>query len=165
VTDPQGSGYPAPTLQQLLRARMDERGWSYTDLERRSDRALSRGRWQQLGSGAAQRKFPDPASLVVIAQVLEVDITTVVLAAARSVGLDARSRDSELSRLLPAGTERLSARTRDALLATIRAAVADAADRSPTPQNDDLRGLALEWPKAAAPSRQDPDGPAQHEPA
>jgi hypothetical protein len=142
---------------------MEERGWSYTDLERRSDRALSRGRWQQLGAGASQRRFPDPASLVVIAQVLEVDITTVVLAAARSVGLDARTRDSELSRLLPAGTERLSARTRDAILATIRAAVADAAEKSPDPQNDHLRGLALEWPKAAAPSRRDPDGPVQHE--
>ncbi|GAA4549201.1 hypothetical protein [Pseudonocardia xishanensis] len=163
MTEPQGPGYPAPTLQQLLRARMEEHGWSYTDLERRSDRALSRGRWQQLGAGASQRRFPDPASLVVIAQVLEVDVTTVVLAAARSVGLDARTRDSELSRLLPAGTEQLSDRTRDAILATIRAAVADAAERSPAPQHDHLRGLALEWPKAAAPSRQGPDGPAQHE--
>jgi len=160
VTDPQGPGDPPPTLQQLLRARMDERGWSYTDLERRSDRALSRGRWHQLGAGAPPRKFPDPGSLVVIAQVLEVDITTVVLAAARSVGLDARTRESELSRLLPSGTERLSDRTRDALLATIRAAVADVADRSPAP-DDGLRGLALEWPKAAAPSRRDPDGPVR----
>jgi hypothetical protein len=94
--------------------------------------------------------------------VLEVDITTVVLAAARSVGLDARTRDSELSRLLPAGTERLSDRTRDAILTTIRAAVADAAERSPATEDQRRRGLALEWPKAAAPSRQDPDGPAQH---
>lgn len=162
MTDPQGPGELAPTLQQLLRSRMVERGWSYTDLERRSDKALSRGRWQQLGAGAPQRKFPDPGSLVVIAQVLGVDITTVVLAAARSVGLDARTRNSELSRLLPAGTERLSDRMRDALLATIRAAVADAADASPTSETERANGLALEWPKAAAPSRQNPDGPAQH---
>ncbi|GAA4558250.1 hypothetical protein [Pseudonocardia xishanensis] len=163
MTDSQGPGDPAPTLQQLLRARMDERGWSYTDLERRSDRALSRGRWQQLGAGAPPRKFPDPSSLVVIAQVLEVDITTVVLAAARSVGLDARTRDSELSRLLPSGTERLSDRTRDALLATIRAAVADAVEREPAAENEHVRGRALEWPKAAAPSRRDPDAPVRHE--
>ena len=162
MTDPQGAGEPAPTLQELLRSRMDERGWSYSDLERRSGQALSRGRWQQLGAGAAQRKFPDPASLVVIAQVLEVDITTVVLAAARTVGLDARTRESELSRLLPAGTERLSDRTREAVLTVIRAAVADAADRNPAPENERIRGLTLEWPKAAAPSRQDPNGPAQH---
>jgi len=40
---------------QLVRARMAERGWSYSDLERRSGRALSRGRWQQMGSGVAQK--------------------------------------------------------------------------------------------------------------
>lgn len=163
MTDQAGNGEAAPTLHQLVRSRMDEHGWSYTDLERRSARALSRGRWQQLGSGAQLKKFPDPASLVVIAQVLEVDITTVVLAAARSLGLDARTQGTELSRLLPAGTELLSDRTRDAILATIRAAVSDATDRSPAPDHEPLRGLALEWPKAAAPSRQHPDGAARRD--
>ena len=96
---------PAPGLDDLIRAGMHERGWSYSDLERASDRALTRGRWQQLGSGVPQRKFPDPASLTVIARVLEVDTTTVVLAAARSLGLDVGRRRAELAHLLPVHTD------------------------------------------------------------
>jgi hypothetical protein len=160
VTDPTTTGESLLTLQQLVRSRMDDRGWSYSDLERRSGRALSRGRWQQLGSGVQQKKFPDPASLVVIAQVLEVDVTTVVLAAAGSLGLDTRIQGSDFARLLPAGTERLSPPMRDAILAIIRAAVADAeADAGPNSRKPS--GLRLEWSKAAAPSRQHPDGPTE----
>lgn len=159
MTDPTGDDAPSLTLHQLVRSRMDERRWSYSDLERRSGRALSRGRWQQLGSGVRQKKFPDPTSLVVIAQVLEVDVTTVVLAAARGLGLDAHPQGSDLAHLLPAGTERLSARMRDAILAMIRAAVADAVHAET--DHGKSTGLRLEWPKAAAPSRQDTNGPAE----
>ena len=119
---------PAPGLDDLIRAGMHERGWSYSDLERASDRALTRGRWQQLGSGVPQRKFPDPASLTVIARVLEVDTTTVVLAAARSLGLDVGRQRAELAHLLPVHTERISERMRDAILTLIRSAVAEAPD-------------------------------------
>ena len=115
-----------PTLHELIRAGMHERGWSYSDLERASDRALTRGRWQQLGSGVPQRKFPDPGSLTLIAQVLEVDIATVVLSAARSLGLDVGRRGAELAHLLPVQTDRISERMRDAILTLIRSAVAEA---------------------------------------
>ena len=125
VIDPAGVVISQLSLHQLIRSRMDARGWSYSDLERRSDRALSRGRWQQLGSGVPQRKFPDPISLTVIARVLDVDITTVVLAAAQAVGLEVRPRTSDLGALLPPGTDLLSERMRDAILALVRAAVAD----------------------------------------
>jgi hypothetical protein len=107
---------------------MHERGWSYSDLERASDRALTRGRWQQLGSGVPQRKFPEPGSLTVIAQVLEVDLTTVVLAAARSLGLGVGRRGTELAQLLPVHTDRISEPMRDAIVALIRSAVAEAPD-------------------------------------
>lgn len=107
---------------------MDERRWSYTDLERASDRALTRGRWQQLGSGGPQRKFPEPGSLAVIARVLEVDTTTVVLAAARSLGLDVGRPGAELAHSLPEDTDRISERMRDAILTLIRCAVAEAPD-------------------------------------
>ena len=53
------------------------------------------------------------------------DITAVVLAAAQSVGLDARPGVGGLANHLPAGTSDLSARMRDAILDLIRAAVAD----------------------------------------
>jgi hypothetical protein len=152
--EPSAENHSASPLHDLIRAGMKERGWSYSDLERASGRALTRGRWQQLGSGAGQRKFPDPSSLSVISEVLEVDITTVVLAAARSVGLDVRTRGTDLAHLLPALTERLSERMRDAILTLVRAAVAetrgdDGGDVAPP---DALSGLRLEWPKSAAPS-------------
>jgi len=149
------SGMP---LHDLIRAGMKERGWSYSDLERASGRALTRGRWQQLGSGVAQRKFPDPSSLSVISEVLEVDITTVVLAAARSVGLDVRTRGTDLAHLLPALTERLSERMRVAILTLVRAAVAETRhDEGRDVTSEALQGLRLEWPKSASPSSTEPD--------
>ena len=159
MTDRTGHGGRAPTLAQLIRARMVERGWSYTDLENESAHTLSRGRWQQLGSGAPQKKFPDPASLQVIASVLQVDVTAVVLAAARTVGLDAHAQGSDLANLLPAGTERLSEPMRDAILGLIRAAVSDVAAEGIARGADGTADLTMEWPKSAAPSRRRHNGP------
>lgn len=119
-------GEPVVTLQDLIRARIDERGWTYADLARRSGDQLSRGRWQQISTGNRLRAFPEPASLEAIAAALEVDVTTVLLATARSVGLDARMSGPELAHLLPAGTDLISDQMRDAILTLIRAAVADA---------------------------------------
>ncbi len=154
-----GPGGRGSTLAQLIRARMVERGWSYSDLEQESVQALSRGRWQQLGSGAEQKKFPDPASLTVIAAVLQVDITTVVLAAARTLGLDAHTQGSDLANLLPAGTERLSEPIRDAILTLIRAAVSDVPADDEAPETTESANPALEWPKSNAPSRRRHNGP------
>ncbi len=125
MTEPTDDREATPTLHQLIRTCMEDRGWSYTDLARRSGQALTRGRWQQLGSGVRQKNFPDPASLQVIAQVLEVDVTTVVLGAAQAVGLDARLEGSAFAYLLPEQTELLSPHMRDAILNLIRAAVAE----------------------------------------
>jgi len=136
-------------LPQLVRARMAERGWSYSDLERRSGRALSRGRWQQLGSGVPQKKFPDPASLMVIAAVLEVDITTIVLAAAHTVGLDVRHEGGDLAHLLPAGTEQLSDQTREAILTLIRTAVADTVNGAGSTDLGDEAGCGWNGPRGA----------------
>ena len=52
------------TLQALIRTRMDAKGWSYADLAHRSGDELTRGRWQQLGSGIRRLKaFPEPSSI------------------------------------------------------------------------------------------------------
>lgn len=118
-------GDVVPTLQQLIRARMDERGWNYPELARRSGNVLSRGRWQQLGTGMRLKELPEPGSLLAIAEALEVDVTTVLLAAGQSVGLAVRRRGPELAHLLPAGTDRLSPAMRDAILTIIRAAVTE----------------------------------------
>jgi lambda repressor-like predicted transcriptional regulator len=160
VTGPSDEGGAAPTLRRLIRSRMDERGWSYADLERESGGALSRGRWQQLGSADAQHKFPHPESLRVIAQVLEVDVTSVVLAAARAVGLPVPAQTGDFADRLPAGTERLSLPMRDAILGVVRAAVAATAAGPAARETD---GVTLEWPKDSAPSRQRSDGPIDYE--
>jgi hypothetical protein len=163
--DPRAKPDRALPLHDLIQARMQERGWSYSDLERASGRALTRGRWQQLGSGAPLRKFPDPGSLTVISDVLEVDITTVVLAAAQTLGLDVRRQGADLSSLLPDRTERLSDRMREAILTLVRAAVAETLDDDglEPARSDALRGLRLEWPKNAAPSEAltRPDAPRE----
>jgi hypothetical protein len=161
LIDPSDPAGHSLTLHQLIRARMDVQGWSYSDLERQSDRALSRGRWQQLGSGVPQKKFPDPVSLLVIARVLEVDITTVVLAAARAVGLAVTSTGGDLARLLPPGTDRIPERMRDAILMVIRAAVAESTDHEPGRFPDRTGAPSLEWPKSAAPSRRHQNGPLE----
>ena len=160
MIDPSEPPAHSLTLHQLIRARMDAQGWSYSDLERQSDRALSRGRWQQLGSGVPQKKFPDPASLLVIARVLEVDITTVVLAAAQAVGLAVTPAGGDLAHLLPPGTDRITHRMRDAILMMIRAAVAESTDHEPGRFPDHTGAPSLEWPKSAAPSRHHRNGPA-----
>ncbi|GAA3221249.1 hypothetical protein GCM10017691_06150 [Pseudonocardia petroleophila] len=158
MTGPTAPADVPVTLSALIRSRMVEHGWSYTDLENRSGHALTRGRWQQLGSGTPQKRFPDPASLSVIATVLDVDVTTVVLAAARAVGLDVRTQGSALAALLPEGTERLPDVMRDAILTLIRAAVADVAQDGPAAAAR-RPDAVVDWPKSAAPSRRRHDGP------
>ncbi|WP_181778964.1 hypothetical protein [Pseudonocardia pini] len=116
------------TLQVLIGTRMAEREWSYSDLERRSRGALTKGRWQQLAKGVDLRRLPAPDSIMVIAEVLEVEPTTVLLAAAASVGIPVRRTGSILAHLLPTGTEMLSQRTQDAVLNMLRAVVSDAVD-------------------------------------
>lgn len=155
--DAAGDGGEVLTLQALIRARMDERGWNYNDLERLSGGRRTRGRWQQLGSGTRLSKFPDPETLMIVADVLQVDVTAVVLSAACSVGLPVRARGPDLAQLLPAGTDRLSARMRDSLLTMIRAAVAETLDQDTDREQD----LSLEWPKAQHPQNWVRNAPAK----
>jgi hypothetical protein len=123
--DPTDDGDLVLNLQALIRMRKDERGWSFVELESRSNNDLTRGRWQQLAAGERIRNFPGPDTIRVIADALEVDVTTVLMAAARSLGLAVRPRGPDLAQLLPAGTDLLSERMRDAILVIIRAAVAE----------------------------------------
>lgn len=141
------------SLADLIRARMREHGWSYRDLERHSGRVLTRGRWQQLGSGGPQKKFPDPASLTAIAGALQLDITLVVLAAAQGVGLAVQHPGSDLARLLPPGTEQLSEQMRNAILTMISAAIAEAATPTGKTDRPGPRGGTMEWSKSDAPSQ------------
>lgn len=137
------------TLQELIRARMDERGWSYGYLERQANRTtgvgLSRSRWQQLGTARRMTEFPEPATLQHIADVLELDITTVLLATGASLEMQVRPRGSMFGQLLPAGVDELSQRMRDGLLTITRAAVAEHLASSGDENDHTERDFTLEW--------------------
>lgn len=157
MTDPQlpANGDQVLTLAQLISARAGERGWSNGRLAQRCEHALSRARWQQLRTGARMTEFPEPATLALIAEALEVEITTVVLAAAQTLGLDARRRGPDLAHLLPAGTDRLSVPMRDALLAVIRAAVSDGLAHEDAGDDGAGEGVdrsSLEWAAVDGPT-------------
>ena len=150
-----GDGDKVLPLHELIRARMEDRGWSYGQLEHRSDGKLTKGRWQQLGTQSRMSRFPEPETLRLMARVLELDETTVVLSAAESLGLDVRRRGPVLAQLLPAGTDRLSERFRDAFLALIRAAVAESWERD-TNAPEAAADVTLEWSKTDEPVRRNP---------
>lgn len=144
------------TLQELVQMRMKQLGVGYAELARRTDGRPTRGRWQQLGTGVGMTQFPDADTIARVAGALEIDVTTVVLACARSVGLDVRRTGSELAHLIPAGTDRISERLRDAILAVVRAAVADSLSTdTDSNEYDRLPSSigAVEWAKRDAPSR------------
>ena len=123
-----GDGDTVTTLQELIRVRMSERGWTYVELSRRSDGALTDGRWQQLGSGVRQKRLPEADSIIAMARALEVDETTVLLAAAKSVGIPVTRGGSAFAQLLPSGIDALSPRLQESFLKLIRDAVADAVE-------------------------------------
>lgn len=123
--DEAGDGESVATLQTLIRTRMAEEGWSYADLERLSGGRVSKPRWQQLGSGIPQKRFPDPETMEAIAEIFGYDRATVLHAAAATVGYSIQRSGALLAHLLPSGTEMLSQRTQDAVLTMLRAVVAD----------------------------------------
>lgn len=111
-----------PTLAELITQQKQRNGASYRTLEDRAGSVISAQRWQQLGTGTRINEFPEPATLQAIADALQVDIATVVLAAARSIGLKVRRRsESDLAAMLPASAARLTGEQRDAILALVRA--------------------------------------------
>jgi hypothetical protein len=118
----QGSqSHSVPTIADLIQARRAERGWSYRTLADRADHVFSAQRWQQLGTGVRIKEFPEPATIQAMADALEVDVASVVLAAAASIGLPVERRQSELAAMLPSNADDLTEEQRDAVLAVIRA--------------------------------------------
>ncbi|WP_157932309.1 hypothetical protein [Mycobacteroides abscessus] len=79
-----------PPLAEFIRIEKGRTGVSYRELEARSDSIISAQRWQQLGTGVRMKEFPEPATLKAMAAALRVDVTQVVLASARSLGLAVR---------------------------------------------------------------------------
>lgn len=108
---------PGMNLSELIRATKGDR--SYDKLEEAAGGKPTAARWQQLAT-AAQRNFPDPPTIQGMAKALGVAEKVVVLAAARTLGLDATERESQLVALLPPGADHLSLAQIDAVRHVIR---------------------------------------------
>ena len=133
-------------LQELIAACKD--GRSYDDLEKASGGSPTSARWQQIAT-KVDPKFPDPKTIRAMARALSVTETTVVLAAARSLGLTIPLADaSRLAELLPPSAARLTKMQIAAVRQVVRAmvepidvavedadadAVLDAEQAAPTP--------------------------------
>lgn len=104
------------------------RGFSYGDLANRAGNVISRQRWQQLGSGHRVTEFSEPATLIAMARALDVDQSLIVLAMAKSIGLqvDSGGFRSTLASMLPATTAWLTAEQRHAIVGIIRAMTEEA---------------------------------------
>lgn len=121
-----------PTLDQLISEQKSLRGYSYADLETRAKGVIRRQRWQQLGTGVRIKEFPEPATIEAMATALDVDVAVVVLAAARSIGLDVkRGAQSDLAARLPYSANRLSDVQRDAIVTLVRS-ITEVTDVLPT---------------------------------
>ena len=139
MTDANNNARGVPTLDQLISERKNLRGFSYTDLENRAGSTISRQRWQQLGSGVRIKEFPEPVTIEAMADALDVDVAEVVLAAARSIGLDIkRGAHSDLAARLPSTSDRLTVVQRDAIVSLVRSITEESSHAeqpaTPTPQ-------------------------------
>lgn len=118
VPDPQS----VPDLALLIGERKNAHGWTYRELEARSGGAIKYQRWQQLATGKRITEFPEPATLQAIATAIDVDVTAVVIAAAKTIGLQVRPTGSDFATMLPTGVDGIEPEMRDALLRVIRLA-------------------------------------------
>ncbi|GAB1688761.1 helix-turn-helix domain-containing protein [Krasilnikovia sp. M28-CT-15] len=107
-------------LQQLIRDRMAERGWSYADVARRG--GIPRSTVHHLATADNLRRPPHRATLEGLAEGLTVPVGVVRAAAASAAGLAAwqeSTPDPEL-KLLVAALTRLDATDRRHVLALVQ---------------------------------------------
>lgn len=109
-----------PNLQQLITEQKRLSGYSYDEYANRSGHVISRQRWQQLATGQRIKEFSEPPTLQAMADALEVDITLVVLAMAKSLGLQVGTQQSDLALLMPPSARHLTPEQRDAIIRLVR---------------------------------------------
>ena len=110
-----------PTIAELLTAYRDRTGASYEDMARKVGDEINRSRMHELAT-QPPKNFPKlPRTFERLADLLEVPVTTIVLAFAAGLGLPVSTTQSRLAQLLPARTdELLTDEDRDAILNVTR---------------------------------------------
>lgn len=106
-----------PTLRDLIQSHADRTGESRRALGDRSQIAH-----QTLGTWYAGtiKTFPDPETLQAFADATHYTVQTVLLAAAKTVGLRVTHSGSQLSNSLPPGADTLTPEDVDAIRAVVR---------------------------------------------
>lgn len=109
-----------PDIQTLLRRHRDTTGESYRDIARRTDDQIQHqqiARWLTAGP----RSWPrDPRTIEQLARVLRVPVDVVVLAFAKSLGLDVRAASRATKSAVP-GADRLTPQQRQVILSVVDA--------------------------------------------
>lgn len=109
-----------PTISQLIADQMDVTGRSYRDLWRASGERVKHQTFQELRSAPPKSWPKNVETIRGMAEALDVSETAVVLAYARSLGVEVQA-ESMLAQQLPATTRQLGATERNAIVALIRA--------------------------------------------
>ena len=138
-----GDGRAQPDLAGLIGAHQQRTRESFRAMARRSGDRLHHQSLQGWAS-APPKAFPKKReTFEQLAEVLDTDVTTVVLAFARSLGLDVRASGPAADRVLPPDAERLTERQRAVLLSVVDVMVnPDAGDGRSATSGDRLRRVA-----------------------
>jgi hypothetical protein len=115
-------------LAQLIDATKGDR--SYETLARAAGGAPGAKRWHQLATKPI-KNFPDPPTVRAVSKALGVTEAVVVLAAARSLGLDASGSDSLLATLLPSRAGQLTPKQVAAVRQVVMAMVEPHEEKAP----------------------------------
>lgn len=115
----------------ILAAKGDEAraGMTWNELSRRCGGKPAPKAIQKLAL-EPRKNFPDPDTIEGLARGLGVTQMTVIMAAAESLGLQAKKEESSLLALMPTGTDKLTPEKTTLLLSIVRDAVDEA--RRPT---------------------------------
>lgn len=142
-----------PSLRDLIQSHADRTGESRRALGDRSKIAH-----QTLGTWHAGtiKTFPDPETIQAFADATHYTVQTVLLAAAKTVGLHVSHVGTQLTNSLPPGTDTLSPEDVDAIRAVVRQLVqARTAATPPKPDFSRVQGIRFteEEPEVQAPIR------------
>ncbi|MCW2902894.1 MAG: hypothetical protein JWO67_5159 [Streptosporangiaceae bacterium] len=148
-----------PTIAELLQAYMDSTGDSLRDIQRRSNGVLTSQNVAKIRT-VPRKAFPDPRTAEALSDLLQVSVTTIVLAYAASLGLPVVQGGSTLETMLPPGTDSLTPEDRDAIRAITRQLIDARREdaRPPAPDLSRAEDFRLAEPGTLQPV-QEPRGP------
>lgn len=141
--------FDVPDLPSLIRDKLSA-GATLQSLEVASGGVVKYQRWGQLSRGERLSEFPRPDSLVAMAKALGQTETMIVIAAARSLGMQVDRRGTAFGQRISAGADQIPRRVRSALLHLIDEMAADASTGEPAmDESEERQEAAYESPEPA----------------